>query len=117
MGNHCPGAWVKELPAAIMVSDSSGNVIEMNDASAANYKAAGGFDLIGKNIRDCHPKEARDLLDTMFANGTPHTYMIESNGMRKMICELPWFKEGLFSGFVEIAVVLPETVPHYVRDR
>ncbi|HTY14451.1 MAG TPA: hypothetical protein VMC42_01985 [Methanoregulaceae archaeon] len=107
---------MKELPAAITVCDRSGNVIEMNEASAANYKTSGGYDLIGTNIKDCHPAKARDVLDAMFANGTPYMYTIEKNGIRKLICELPWYDEAEFSGFVEFTVVLPEVIPNYLRD-
>ncbi len=111
-----PGRWVKELPAGITVCDSSGTVIEMNDASAASYAPDGGLKLIGNNIRDCHPPEALKILDSMLKNGTPHVYMIDKNGMRKLICELPWYTDGNLSGLVEISVVLPDTVPCYRRD-
>lgn len=117
MEKNLTGRWVRELPAAITVCDSSGTVIEMNDASAASYAADGGFGLIGKNIRDCHPPDARMILDSMFVNGTPHIYMIEKNGVRKMLCELPWYEEGTFSGLVEVSIILPDTIPCYQRDR
>ena len=116
MERTCQGRWVKELPVAITVCDREGTVIEMNEASATNYESAGGFNLIGKNIKDCHPAKTREILDTIFANGTPHMYSTGKNGIRRLICELPWYNGGEFSGFVEIAVVLPDVIPHYQRD-
>ncbi len=116
METDFPVSWAKELPAAITVCDKWGTVIGMNEASAASYKTSGGFDLIGKNIKDCHPAKARVILDAMFANGTPHTYTVGNQGTRKLICELPWYEKGEFSGFVEFVVDLPDVIPHYQRD-
>jgi hypothetical protein len=116
METDYPGRWVKELPAAITVCDREGIVIEMNDASAANYESAGEFDLIGRNIKDCHPAKAREILDAMFADGTLHMYSTRKNGIRRLICELPWYNGGEFFGFVEFAIVLPDEIPHYQRD-
>ena len=111
-----PCRWVKELPAGITVCDRSGTVIGMNDASAASYASDGGYKLIGSNIRDCHPPEALKILDSMLESGTPHVYMIENHGTRKILCELPWYTGGKLSGLVELSVVLPDTVPCYRRD-
>ena len=110
------GRWVKELPAGITVCDNEGNVIEMNDVSADAYAKDGGYDLIGRNIRDCHPPEARKILDPLLDNGTPYFYTIEKNGVKKMLCEIPWYKDGKFGGLVELSLVLPEYIPHYQRS-
>jgi hypothetical protein len=36
--------------------------------------------------------------------------------VRKLIHQIPWYKDGVFSGVVELSFVLPETLPHFVRD-
>ena len=38
--------------------------------------------------------------------------------MKKFIHQTPWYAEGANkpSGLVEISVILPETIPHYVRN-
>jgi hypothetical protein len=41
---------------------------------------------------------------------------IEKAGIRKLIHQIPWYKDGIFSGVVELSFVLPEALPHFVRD-
>ncbi len=48
--------WIKEFPAAITVCDASGILLEMNDRAAKTYAKDGGYELLGKNMLDCHPE-------------------------------------------------------------
>lgn len=42
--------------------------------------------------------------------------LFAKDGMRKMIHQLPWFQDGVFSGVVELSFELPAALPHFVRD-
>ena len=49
------------------------------------------------------------------SEGKTNAYTIEKEGLRKLIYQSPWYENGEFAGLVEMFVVLPETMPHYVR--
>jgi len=107
--------WIKEFPAAITVCDTQGIILEMNDKAAATFAAEGGKDLIGKNLRDCHKPESWQKILTMLQTGEPNIYTIEKQGIRKLIYQQPWFQNGTVAGIVEMSLVLPKELPHYVR--
>jgi hypothetical protein len=46
----------------------------------------------------------------------PRVLSPKRRGVRKLIPQIPWYKDGIFSGVVELSFVLPETLPHFVRD-
>lgn len=108
-------AWIREFPAAVTVCDGAGTILEMNDRATATFARDGGADLIGRNVLDCHPEPSRTQLATMLATRTPNVYTIEKNGVRKLIYQSPWFEGGEYRGFVELSLVMPENVPHFVR--
>ena len=108
--------WIKEFPAAITVSDTEGIVLEMNDRARQTFAKYGGEKLIGTSLYDCHPPYACEKIRTMLADGKPNAYTIEKNGIRKMICQQPWYQDGVIAGLVEISIELPETMPHYARN-
>jgi hypothetical protein len=41
---------------------------------------------------------------------------VRTRGVRKIIHQFPWTSGGVFGGFVEISVVIPEELPHHDRD-
>jgi predicted RNA methylase len=43
-------------------------------------------------------------------------YTIEKKGVRKIIRQSPWVKDGVFSGIVEISFEIPEQMAHHVRE-
>ncbi len=108
-------AWQKEAPFGIIVTDSAGIILEINDRSARSFEKDGGRELIGKNALACHPEPARSKLAALLAEGRSNIYTIEKNGVRKMIVQVPWYLEGRPSGLVELSIELPEEVPHFVR--
>ena len=109
-------AWVKEFPASITVCDASGIILEMNDRSCSSFAEDGGGDLIGKNLLDCHPGPAREKAADLLASGSPNVYTIEKAGIKKLIYQSPWFKDGAYSGFVEISIPIPDQMPHFIRQ-
>lgn len=113
MTNH---VWVKEFPAAITVCDSKGIIIEMNDRAAESFQDQGGEKLIGTNLLECHPEDARLKLEQLMKTRKLNVYTVEKHGVRKLIYQSPWYDGGEYSGFVEISLVIPEQIPHIVRD-
>ncbi|MDD4141177.1 MAG: PAS domain-containing protein [Bacteroidales bacterium] len=106
--------WTDETNCAITVCDKDGAIIYMNDKSKATFEK-NGESLIGKNLRDCHPEHAWKKIVELMETGGSNAYTIEKNGVKKMIYQTAWFENGRVHGLVEISMVIPEVVPHYVR--
>ncbi|MBU2610669.1 MAG: PAS domain-containing protein [Chloroflexi bacterium] len=109
-------AWVKEFPAAITVCDPDGVILDMNAAAEEVFKEDGGRGLIGKNVLNCHPEPARSQLERMLDKQQKNVYTIEKKGKKKLIYQTPWYKDGAYSGFVELSIEIPFEMPHFVRD-
>ena len=107
--------WAKELPGAITVCDRDGKILDMNEGAAKTFEKDGGFDLIGANVLECHPGPAKTKLKAMLASGRSNCYTIEKKGRMKLIYQVPWFQNGIFSGFVELSIEIPDKMPHFVR--
>lgn len=108
--------WGRELNSAITVCDMDGTIVYMNDKSISQFASDGGALLIGKNLFDCHPAAARAKIEELLKNRTANTYTIEKNGMKKIIRQEPWYINGEIAGLVEFSFVLPEVIPHFVRE-
>ena len=108
--------WVRELPVAITVVNSEGLILEMNEKSAAAFAAEGGMELVGKSVLDCHPEPSRTKLQQQLREPQANVYTIEKAGLKKLICQTPWYRDGKFSGVVELSIELPAEVPNLVRD-
>ncbi|MBU1920431.1 PAS domain-containing protein [bacterium] len=107
--------WSKELPFAITVCDKDGVILEMNQRSIATFEKDGGAALLGTNVLDCHPEPSRSQLADMLKNQTKNIYTIEKNGVKKLICQTPWYEQGEYKGFVELSIELPEGMKHRNR--
>ena len=105
--------WAKELNCAVTVCDVDGIILFMNDKACETFAKRG--DLIGKNLFDCHNERSQQIIRQMLATGGTNTYTIEKHGVRKMIYQSAWKKNGIVAGLVEISMVLPDEVPHYIR--
>lgn len=103
--------WVKEFPGTIEVCDRDGVLLEMNDRAIARD----GAEMLGRNILDCHPEPARTKFKALLASGQTNVYTIEKNGKKKLIYQTPWYREGEYAGFIEMALDLPADMPHFVR--
>jgi transcriptional regulator with PAS, ATPase and Fis domain len=109
--------WIKEFPAAITVCDAEGIILEMNDKAAKTFAADGGRKLIGSNMLDCHPEPARTKTERLLSSRERNVYTIEKNGVKKMIYQSPWYKNGEYAGFVELSLEIPfGDLPHFVRS-
>ena len=109
--------WVDEFPGAVMVCDTQGIILEMNERSVEVYRADGGRALIGRNVLDCHPEPARAKLRLLLETQQTNVYTIEKRGVKKLIYQAPWYRDGQYAGLVELAFEIPTTLPHFARDK
>ncbi len=107
--------WVQEFAGAITVCDPEGIILEMNDRSARMFREQGGRELVGSNLFDCHPEPARTKLEQIMETKQANVYTIEKNGVRKLIYQAPWYRDGRYGGFVEMVLELPSAMPHFIR--
>ena len=105
--------WVTGIPGAVTVCDLQGIVLEMNDKAAEQENDP---KLIGSNILDCHPEPARTKLKALLESGQANIYTIEKKGVKKLIYQAPWYKDGEYAGIVELSLEIPWDMPHFVRD-
>jgi transcriptional regulator with PAS, ATPase and Fis domain len=108
--------WVENFPGAITVCDAQGIILEMNAASKEVFRADSGEKLIGSNLFDCHPERARLKVQELMEAQQTNVYTIEKNGKKKLIYQTPWYQEGRFAGFIELSLVIPQEMPHFIRD-
>ena len=109
-------AWIKEFPAAITVSDPDGIILEMNDKAAKSMEKDGGYALVGKNMLDCHPDPARGKLERLLDERKANAYTIEKKGIKKFIYQSPWYKDGVYAGFIEFSFEISFEMPHFIRE-
>jgi len=107
--------WTKEFPAAITICDAAGVILEMNDLAATAFEKDGGQGLVGTSLLDCHPEPSRTKVQKLLACGEINAYTIEKGGAKKLIYQAPWHENGEYRGLVEIAIPLPDLLPHFVR--
>lgn len=105
--------WAEEINAAVTVCDAEGVILFMNSRARQTFARHG--DLIGKNLFECHSECSRMKIRHMLATGESNAYTISKEGQRKMIYQTPWRREGVIAGMVEISMVIPEEMPHYIR--
>ena len=115
MVESIPKEWFEELGCAVTVCDRDYRILYMNDRSAEVNAAEGGKALVGRDMMECHPPEAKEKLRAVMASRTPNVYTIEKNGRRKIIFQSHWKRQGRAEGLVEITFELPPEMPHFVR--
>lgn len=115
-GDMTDHPWVQEFPASITVCDPQGIIVEMNDRAVKTFQDQGGEKLIGTNLLDCHPEPARTKTQRLLETRQPNVYTIEKGGVKKLIYQAPWYKEGRYAGFLELSLEIPAQMPHFIRD-
>jgi hypothetical protein len=108
-------AWVKEFAGVVMICDPGGIILEMNDQAAKVHEKDGGRNLIGKNVLDCHPEPAQLKIEQMMKDHQSNIYTIEKDGVKKFVYQSPWYRDGVYAGFLEITLEIPFEMPHFVR--
>lgn len=105
--------WSRDLNCAITVCDADCRIIYMNDLSRKTFARHG--DIIGHNLLDYHPERACAIIRRLLETGGTNCYTIEKGEVRKMIYQTAWRQQGKVAGLVEISMVIPAEMPHYVR--
>ncbi|MBF0501712.1 MAG: PAS sensor protein [Candidatus Riflebacteria bacterium] len=100
---------------AVTVCNIEGIIIAMNPRAGETFERDGGLRLIGKSLYDCHPPRASELIRALIRENRSKTYTIEKKGMKKLIHQTPWIRDGKVAGLVEFSIVLPDQMPHFVR--
>lgn len=108
-------SWADRIGCALTICDADCRIIYMNERSRQTFASHG--DIIGANLMDCHPEHAREKIRHLLATGETNEYTIEKNGLRKLIFQTPWRDDdGNVAGLCEFSIVLPEGMPHFVRN-
>ena len=81
--------WKDELPVAITVCDIKGTILEMNKKSAESFAKEGGYELVGKNLFECHSQESVNKIHELITKEKTNIYTIEKNGIKKLIYQAP----------------------------
>lgn len=111
---HAPG-WTQEFPGAVTVCDEHGVILSMNEKACRTFAKDGGASLVGKSLYDCHPETARTKIRELMEKRATNAYTIEKAGVKKLIYQAPWYKNGVFAGLVELSIEIPLEMPHFVR--
>ncbi|MDE5784904.1 MAG: PAS sensor protein, partial [Duncaniella sp.] len=68
-------------------------------------------------IMEYHNERSRGIIRRLLDEGGSNAYTILKNGVRKMIYQTVWRKpDGALGGLVELSMVIPDEMPHYVRE-
>lgn len=102
--------WAKEMNGNVTVCDTEGKILFMNKNSLAKYG-----DIIGQNLFNCHNPQSQEKIKELLATGGSNAYTIEKAGIKKMIYQTAWLAEGIVAGLVEIAIEIPQEMPHFIR--
>ena len=108
-------AWIRELGAAVTVTDADGTILAMNQRACETFASDGGVALIGRSVFSCHPERAQAAVRALYKSQQPNHYTISKKGQHKIVHQMPWYRDGVFAGVVELTVPIPETPPHFDR--
>lgn len=106
--------WAEGMACAVTAADKDGVIRYMNRRARETYRKHG--DLIGKSLYDCHGERAAGIIRRLLTEGGTNAYTIEKEGVRKMIYQTACTDaDGRVEGIVEVSMVIPDELPHYVR--
>ena len=106
--------WAEGMACAVTAADKDGVIRYMNRRARETYRKHGN--LIGKSLYDCHGERAAGIIRRLLTEGGTNAYTIEKGGVRKMIYQTAVTEaDGRVCGIVEVSMVIPEELPHYVR--
>ena len=108
--------WAYAMNCAVTVCDADLNIIYMNERSRETFANRGGADLIGHNLLGYHNERSQAIIHRLMSEGGVNCYTISKNGQKKMIYQSAGRdSDGNVAGLVEISMVIPEEMPHYIR--
>lgn len=105
--------WAENTNCAVTVCDTECNILYMNTVARTTFASHGN--LIGKNLMDCHNPQSQETIRRLLATGGTNSYTIEKWGIKKMIYQTAWKKDGKVAGLVEISMEIPHDMPHHIR--
>ena len=108
-------SYFEEISNAVTVCDTTGMIVFMNKKATETFAKYGGAKLIGTSLLDCHPEPSKTKVRIMLEDQQPNTYMIEKEGKKKLIHQMPWYDQGTFGGLIEISIELPKEIPTFQR--
>ncbi len=114
--NEQPFDWQEDYPAAVTVCDTDGIIIAMNKKSMEQFAKRGGSDLIGTSLFDCHPEAANKIIREQLQTHKANVYITNSKSGRRLIQQVPWYRNGSFAGIVETVSPLSDEISEKVRD-
>lgn len=106
----------KEVDFAVTLCSKEGIITYMNDKAVRTFEKDGGLKLIGTNVLDCHPEPSKTQLTDMLKAEKKNVYTIEKNGVKKLIYQTPFYENGVYSGFAELSLELPEQMENFIRS-
>ena len=110
-------SWLDQDDAAITICDLNGVIVYMNDRSKRSFSKYDEPSVtIGSNLIECHPEPSRTKLLSMIKEPQTNVYTIEKRGIKKLIRQSPWYRDGVFSGVLEISFEIPFDLPHHLRE-
>jgi len=107
--------WVKEFPGPVVVSDTNGIITEMNDRAIEWFASKGGRELLGKSLFDVHREAAQGEIKRLLETRQTNVYTIERDGVRSLVYQAPWYRDGTLAGLVELLLEVPPEIPHHAR--
>jgi transcriptional regulator with PAS, ATPase and Fis domain len=110
-------SWVKEFPGSVVVCDTAGTIVEMNERAIERFADRGGRGLIGKSVLDVHQEQSQAKIQRMMGTPGSNVYTIEKDGARVLIYQSPWYRNGEFAGLVELGLDVPAEIPHHARAK
>jgi hypothetical protein len=111
-----PIDWLDQIEVVISNCDEHGITTFMNRKGSEIFAGSGGYQLIGKSMMDCHPEgDVREKFVNLLESQKFNCYTIEIKGKRKLVYQTPLFKDGVFVGYNEMILSIPDSMPHFVR--
>ena len=111
-----PTDWLDQIGVIISCCDENGVTTYVNQRGSKVFAGSGGYELIGKNMADCHPKgTVREQFLDLLKSQKFNCYTAEAKGRKTLVYQTPLFKDGVFVGYNELILPIPETMPHLVR--
>jgi hypothetical protein len=107
--------WIDKLDGNVIVSDAAFKIIYMNEKAIRHYEKDGGARLIGSDLLECHGEVSRKKIMEIMTSGESNVYTIERRGMKRIIHQSPWFRDGEFRGIIELSLGIPDEIPHFIR--
>ena len=108
--------WADEVDYAVTIADKDCRIIYMNKRSQATF-CKNGESLIGNNLMDCHPENARKIIKRLLTEGGSNCYTITKKGVNKLIFQSAWKLNEEIAGLVETSMIIPPDIKHFDRDK